>query len=721
MRSLFGHKRLTFAVFFSVITLGISSMIAQITLTRELLNVCGGSELVIGYALSIWLLLTGLGALLAGIRCLRKRAAAAAALSLPAVALLPFAHLILLRILPPLFTAPGAVTGPGRIFALIPLLVLPYCLASGGFFVFACALIPGAHTRQRPGRIYLADTIGDITGGVLYSFGLVFILTTFDSLYIPAVLNLFSASILLAAMGFRKTSATALLSGAAVCLALFCLDADTRTISAMVPAQTIECVKETRYGRIVVTRYREQVTIFENGTPVCSSQNTIQAEQNAHLPLSLITAKKPSVLLISGGLGGSIQELLKYNPERIDYVELDPYIIELGTRLSLRPDHPCLHVHKTDGRLFLQNRTREYDAVILNLPPPETIQLNRFYTREFFAQASAAMKKNGILLFSLPGYANYLSPELRTLYASVHSAARKSFCHSIALPLDETVFLVSDSDCFSPKSGLVPAIARALSQRNIHPLYVNQYYLSGTLTPDRMAQVRNLPDTPANQDLMPYACWLQLQYWLDLFHTDVSLLFILFAGAAILFLILLKPAATVMWSTGFCAAGAEIVLLMLFQIASGYVYFKFGITVTLFMAGLACGGFTANRLARNAQKSRRMIWGLKILELALLACLLCLLALVTATGFWRHDTVLYGFIFTASFISGAQFPFAALLSTADAAGTTSGLYFADLCGSGIGAFVTGLLLLPTVGVPATLLILCLIKIPGLLKLFLKPE
>ncbi len=721
MSSFIRHKRLTVAVFFSVVTLGISSIIAQITLTRELLTVCGGSELVIGYALSVWMLLTGLGALLARARLLLNRAGSAAVLSLSAIVLLPFAHIILLRMLPHLFTEPGAVSDPGMVFALIPLLVFPYCLAAGGFFVFGCALISNAHPQQSPGRIYLADTIGDVAGGVLYSFVLVFVLSTLDSLYIPAVLNLFSAFFLCAVLGFRKTSASIVLIGAAVCLVLFCADTDRRTIAAQVPGQSVERVKETRYGRIAVTRYREQVTIFENRIPICSSENTRQAEQDAHLPLSLISAQRPCVLLISGGLGGSIQEILKYNPERIDYVELDPYIIELGSQLSLLPASPCLHVYKTDGRRFLQNRKREYDAIILNLPPPETIQLNRFYTREFFAQAHAALKKDGILSFSLPGYSNYLLAELRTLYAAVHSAARESFCHSIALPLDETVFLASDTDYFSLESGLIPAITRGLSQRNIHPLYVNPYYLRGILTPDRMAEVRDLPEHPANQDLMPYACWLQLQYWLDLFHADVSLLFILFAGAAVLFLVLLKPVATVMWSTGFAAASAEIVLLMLFQIASGYVYFTFGITVTLFMVGLACGSYTANRRVSEPEDKSRIISKLKILEFALLACLLCLLVLVTATGFWKHDAVLYGFIFTASFISGAQFPFAARLSSTDSAGTTSGLYFADLCGSGIGAFVTGLLLLPTLGVPATLLLLCLIKIPGFLKLGFNSE
>jgi len=45
-----------------------------------------------------------------------------------------------------------------------------------------------------------------------------------------------------------------------------------------------------------------------------------------------------------------------------------------------------VHVHVTDGRLFLKTTQSTFDVVIVNLPEPQNAQLNRFYTVEFFAR-----------------------------------------------------------------------------------------------------------------------------------------------------------------------------------------------------------------------------------------------------------------------------------------------------------------------------------------------
>jgi len=64
----------------------------------------------------------------------------------------------------------------------------------------------------------------------------------------------------------------------------------------------------------------------------------------------------------------------------VDYVELDPAILELAREyfpnhwLALRAD-PRVHVHVTDGRLFLKTTQSTFDVVIVNLPEPQNAQL----------------------------------------------------------------------------------------------------------------------------------------------------------------------------------------------------------------------------------------------------------------------------------------------------------------------------------------------------------
>ena len=51
-------------VFVSITALGVSSIITQLTVMRELLSLFAGNELVVGVVLANWLLLTGVGPLI---------------------------------------------------------------------------------------------------------------------------------------------------------------------------------------------------------------------------------------------------------------------------------------------------------------------------------------------------------------------------------------------------------------------------------------------------------------------------------------------------------------------------------------------------------------------------------------------------------------------------------------------------------------------------------
>ena len=612
--------------FFAILTLGISSMITQITLFRELLNVSGGSEIILGYSLSLWFLLTGVGTFFAGASAFRNRRQGVLIAALAAAAVLPVVHLALLRIVPVVLAPPGAVPEMRTLLISLPFLMAPYCLAAGGVLVQVSGLLKKDRAAHAPAAVYLADNIGDISGGVLYSFGLVFVLSTLHALFVPFLLNI--AAAVMICIRFRWIRTAVFIAAAAVGFAALCffVRLDRVTVSALYPGQEIVRFRESRYGRVVVTRDREQVNVFENNVPVFSTASRRPAETGTHIPLSLLPRRPLKILLVSGGFGGALEEIRKYNPARVDYVDLDPEIIRTARLLGMLPPDPRIHVHIADGREFVEQSSQQYDAVILRLPPPENLQLNRFYTREFFAEVRAILSPDGILSFSLPGYGNYIPDELSGLYSAVNRAVHASFAFSFALPVEETLFLCSDRNYFSPPGALISRITKGLSGRGISAEYVNSYYLGALLTPDRLKELQDhvRPGDRENRDLYPTAYRMQIRYWLAYYNLDIRVLLIGFSAAGILFLLLYGPVQTVMWSTGLAAAGCETVLLMLFQIASGYVYSRFGIAVTLFMAGLALGSFIGNRWIRRAfspDRCRRMLFGFEaglVLTVALL-------------------------------------------------------------------------------------------------------
>jgi spermidine synthase len=106
---------------------------------------------------------------------------------------------------------------------------------------------------------------------------------------------------------------------------------------------------------LVITRGHDQVSFFENGGHIFSVPNTFANEEIVHYALPQLP-KVESVLLISGGIVGVIDEIMKYDVGNLDYVELDPAIISAGVRYMDVRFPPSVHLHLDDGRKFIQNR-----------------------------------------------------------------------------------------------------------------------------------------------------------------------------------------------------------------------------------------------------------------------------------------------------------------------------------------------------------------------------
>ena len=81
------------------------------------------------------------------------------------------------------------------------------------------------------------------------------------------------------------------------------------------------------------------------------------------------------VLIIGAGTGGDVAIALANGAERVDAVEIDPHLYELGKQLN--PEHPYqdprVHVHITDGRAFLERSDDRFDMILFALPDSLTL------------------------------------------------------------------------------------------------------------------------------------------------------------------------------------------------------------------------------------------------------------------------------------------------------------------------------------------------------------
>ena len=105
-----------------------------------------------------------------------------------------------------------------------------------------------------------------------------------------------------------------------------------------------------------------------------------------------------------------------------------------------------------------------YDLIFINLPYPSTLQLNRFYTREFFQMAREILAEDGVLVVGAPGILTYMSPELRDLNAVIYETLVEVFPHVRPIPGDYNLFLASPSaevSAVSWSSGSRSSVTRA--------------------------------------------------------------------------------------------------------------------------------------------------------------------------------------------------------------------------------------------------------------------
>lgn len=667
----------------------------------------GGNEIVMGVILGLWLLFTGAGSRLGALCAKRSQVEKALFIGHILIAVLPFIQVAAVRSIP-LFRLRGELLGLESVLGASSLILLPYCIVSGGMLPIAGCLLK---EKDTPRRVYIADAAGDIAGGLLFSLVLVYFFSHWSGLIVLGSINLLAGLIMLssyAAAPVVIVLGIGFLAG---------LPIDTITQSWHFPGQHLVTLKNTPYARLAITKIGGQLNVLQDAVPLFSTENP-DTEALAHLPLSQIE-NPDAVLLISGGVFGTIKELSKHHPKRIDYVELDPAILKLAPLIQNHGlNSPAVRTHTGDGRLFVKKTRHRYDAVICDLPDPENVQLNRFYTTEFFQEVRHILQPGGVLCFTLSGSANYMSEEVLSLNRSIYTALKKVFGTVLVFPGDTHYYLASDSP-------LSTDIGRVLSARGIITKRLIHYDLpimTDLLRLDQLREIVSKETKKANHDLSPLAFGYLLNFWTKKTGSRKIVLITLFLvviGSAIM-ISRRDILRYVILSTGYAAIGMELFLLLLFQIIYGYVYLGVCAFITLFMIGAPLGAFFAARWKYPPQK-QLITCDIMWIFLAILAYGAAHVGIhlkhwsfVALTEYILIPLVL----FLAAMATGCQFAAAAGESRGTDAEITGGLYLADFVGAGCGALLIGLVILPWGGIQGVVATILALKSLSLI-LFLK--
>jgi len=748
-----------------VALIGFTAVIAQIVLMRELMVVFCGNEMSLGLMLASWLLWTatgssGLGRLAAHTRHPRRFMALLEVL----VALAFPIAIFLMRASKAAFqSVPGEILGPGPMILTSLVALSAFCFVSGGLFAAGSQLYAaevGASIPAATSRVYLLEAVGSGLGGALISLVLIRYFSPFQIAALVSLLNLLGATSLTVRSKFRRRVVMGTVVAAFVFLVfpIGCRRLEAISLGRLWRGYHLVATRNSVYGNLSVVQTEGTRTLFENGLVSFNVPDPLAAEEAVHFALLEHPLPK-RLLLVGGGVNGSVIQALQHSSlERVDYVELDPTILQLAREFfpaewgPLTLD-PRIRVHNTDGRLFLKTTNLKFDVVIINLPDPQTAQLNRFYTLEFFQEVATRLTPAGVFSFQLKGAEDYISPELGEFLRCIQKTLRQVFPEVVAIPGDTIHFFASPrAGSLTIDSGELIARLRA---RHIRTSYVREYYLPYRMMPDRVldleSQLRAQADTRVNRDFAPVAYYFDVALWSTRFNANYRRVFEAMGQlrfgplVATVGLSLLAFVALVAWlptthdrfraSAGFCVAamgftlmGLEIVLLLGFQAIYGFVYQELAIIIAGFMVGMALGSWWALRGAvrlsagaATATDIRRLIW-LQVLAAFSPVLMYLLLEVFAATNkpptsFPVSQTVFPVLAVLCGLLGGYQFPIASrifFLASRDNV-SLGALYALDLVGACLGALLLSSYLVPVFGFRRTAWLMAVINlVPTLL-------
>ncbi len=164
--------------------------------------------------------------------------------------------------------------------------------------------------------------------------------------------------------------------------------------------------EQTKYQKIVITKWKEWNSLYINGNQQLSSfDEFLYHEPMVHSALGL-TKQKQNILVLGGGDGCIVRELLKYPTiKNIDLVDLDAKMLELGknnsifTRLNNNAlNNSIVNTFTADAFTYLETSTKKYDVILVDLPDPNNVDLNKLYTKEFYKLCYFNLTQNGTFI-----------------------------------------------------------------------------------------------------------------------------------------------------------------------------------------------------------------------------------------------------------------------------------------------------------------------------------
>ncbi len=661
-----------------------------------------GNELTYGLVISFWLFGAGIGSFWG-----RKFSEEKLYLPFLILALYFPVSIYLLRFLPGLL---GYKVGEVFTFSLLlaetAFLLFPIYLNFGIIFALGQKKFSNLSENVLKGitRPYIFDSVGDLIGGIFFSYIFVSFLSPSKNLFLVSILFLLPVAILKG-----KKFIPLILIFLVIFLFSDFTNSMKKTYEKLYSGFKVEYITETKYGRYMEIRKDNLNSLFSNGI-LSYTYPDITTSEYIHLPLLLSSGKEKQILYL--GLAGpdEIKELSKY--KNFTVVHPDARFQKILEKHIDNKTLKNINFIASDPRLFLKKTNKKFDAIFLGIGDPLSISSNRFYTLEFCKLLSEKTNNEGIVTFSISSGENYLNKTTLDYNSLIFWTYRSKFSHYFVIPGYNSRYLFSNTPIVYEEKRIKEEL------KNLNLQYLDEYIISSSLPVFRIKEFEKRLSNNFigfNTDKKPRAFLLSLLHYLEKYSRAAGFMKFIFKAPFFLILLFL-PLPIIFRKTGFqvsligaIAIAISYSCILSLQIIYGNVYHLVGLVTGLFMFGVGIGTFLSEKIKLQEKLK------IPFIILAILSFFLYLIVEMESPIFF-----VFLFIPFISFSCGTAIGWTytnagTILKDKEGKDDTAPCVYAlDLIGGGIGALLFSFLLLPAFGIIPTILLLVGICLLGYL-------
>lgn len=255
------------------------------------------------------------------------------------------------------------------------------------------------------GYLYAISTVGSILGTFLAGFVLI---AYFGNTKILLVLSLalLLTSLLAYSEALLKTRAVV-----AMLLAVGLLVVEQVNLFGMAqPGGFVDI--DTRYSRVWIFNASDEKTKRpikimmignENSSAMFLDHDDLVFDYTKYYRLaSHFKPDLQSALMLGGGAYSYPKDFIKRLPAAtLDVVEIDPDLTDLAKQHFGLEDHERLRIYHADGRVFINDSPRKYDAVLVDVFKSLRVLPHQLTTREAVEKIHGALNENGVVLVNM--------------------------------------------------------------------------------------------------------------------------------------------------------------------------------------------------------------------------------------------------------------------------------------------------------------------------------